>query len=460
MARLTERQHDVLDLVARGLTNREIARVLGISTATVKSHVLAILRALDADSRTEAAKLACANDAGARNTALAQRPAMAVLRFDSEPGDPTARVFAAGLADDIIGLLCKWRWFPVIARSTSFFYGSDRTAAELRKLTGAAYLFGGSVARHGERLRVTTRLDDARSEECLWADRFDMSAGDLFDFQDEVAAAVVARAYPKIVEAEGRRERRTGALSAWRCAHEGWLLVDIDTPRRSSIERSLELFERASRSDHGYVLPVFGKGMALFERVFNQWGERITDDADRIRRCAERALEIDATDASGWALAGRAALAVGNASEGIEVLARATALNPCHARAHTWLGLARVCEGDRTGFSNLELAERLSPRNGHQATIGMAHFAVGEYEQAAACCREALEVNSYGLAYSFLCAALALSGDEAGARVALGQLLEREPGFTLANWLRMVPRGTHDVGDRLLEGLRRAGLRQ
>ena len=51
---LTGRQRDVLDHVARGLSNKEIARELAISPATVKVHVAQIIGILDASNRTEA----------------------------------------------------------------------------------------------------------------------------------------------------------------------------------------------------------------------------------------------------------------------------------------------------------------------------------------------------------------------------------------------------------------------
>lgn len=52
---LTERQLEVLRLMARGLTNTEIGNVLGVALGTVKAHVTAIFEALDVSNRTEAA---------------------------------------------------------------------------------------------------------------------------------------------------------------------------------------------------------------------------------------------------------------------------------------------------------------------------------------------------------------------------------------------------------------------
>jgi two-component system, NarL family, nitrate/nitrite response regulator NarL len=55
---LTERERQVLELLADGMTNKAIALRLGISDHTVKFHVGAILSKLGAESRTEAVTLA------------------------------------------------------------------------------------------------------------------------------------------------------------------------------------------------------------------------------------------------------------------------------------------------------------------------------------------------------------------------------------------------------------------
>ncbi len=55
---LTPRQHDVLDLLKQGKTNKEIARELDLSESTVKIHIAGLFRALGVRNRVEAAKMA------------------------------------------------------------------------------------------------------------------------------------------------------------------------------------------------------------------------------------------------------------------------------------------------------------------------------------------------------------------------------------------------------------------
>jgi len=52
---LSEREQEILEFISRGLRNKEIAHTLHLAEKTIKNHVSGILKALQVNSRTEAA---------------------------------------------------------------------------------------------------------------------------------------------------------------------------------------------------------------------------------------------------------------------------------------------------------------------------------------------------------------------------------------------------------------------
>jgi len=61
IAPLTKREIQILSYIANGNTNKQVAHVLGISNQTIKNHVSAILRKLNANDRAHAVALAIQN---------------------------------------------------------------------------------------------------------------------------------------------------------------------------------------------------------------------------------------------------------------------------------------------------------------------------------------------------------------------------------------------------------------
>ncbi|MCK4588175.1 MAG: response regulator transcription factor, partial [Gammaproteobacteria bacterium] len=55
---LTPRQHEVLGKLIHGHTNKEIGKLLDMAESTVRVHIAAILKALNASNRTRAVHLA------------------------------------------------------------------------------------------------------------------------------------------------------------------------------------------------------------------------------------------------------------------------------------------------------------------------------------------------------------------------------------------------------------------
>lgn len=58
MFSITDREQQVLELIVQGYSNKEIARELGISLATVRTHTISIYRSLNVNNRAQAGYIA------------------------------------------------------------------------------------------------------------------------------------------------------------------------------------------------------------------------------------------------------------------------------------------------------------------------------------------------------------------------------------------------------------------
>ena len=117
---------------------------------------------------------------------------------------------------------------------------------------GVRYVLEGSLRKAANRIRVTGELVDAQSGAHLWADRFDGSLEDVFEFQDQVARSVAGVIEPTLQAAEIRRsaERPTSDVTAYDLYLRALALGY--SWERNGILQALELLEDAIARDPRY----------------------------------------------------------------------------------------------------------------------------------------------------------------------------------------------------------------
>lgn len=460
LGRLTTRQSAVLELIAKGLTNDDISSVLGIGAETVKSHVSAILKALEVDNRTEAAGLLNVVEA-ARSLDFEARPAIAVLAFEVDGWSPDeARTFGRGLVDDLITLFCQWRWFPVIARSSSLALdpaakGSSRALGEG---LGARYLLRGAVRRAGDRLRISAFLEDAEREVSLWAERFEVESAELFTAQDELVRQIVGAVYPSLISAEVWRARRSRArtLSSWTLTHRGLWHVECRSPQDN--REAHALLDQALADDAAFLPALHAKGLACFYDAVNLWTGDLEGACRQLQRVAEVAVRGFPEAPYGHMLRARAAMGRGDLPSAVEHAETATAINPSLASGHALIGqmLATLGRYDE-GLSRMRRAHRLSPR-AYVAGITVALFAAGRYQEALDAVEPVLlERPNYLFARLFAAACRVQIADLERAREHVAVIHREYPTFR-ASEMRLLYEGRIEMVDRLFSALTRVGV--
>jgi serine/threonine protein kinase/tetratricopeptide (TPR) repeat protein len=130
------------------------------------------------------------------NSAYVRKPisekSIAVLPFLDMSEKKDQGYFSDGLSEELITLLAQIRDLQVIARTSSFhFKGKDVPLSEIASTLGVAHVLEGSVRRAGGTVRVTAQLIRTADGVHLWSQTFERDVKDIFQVQDDIAAAVV-----------------------------------------------------------------------------------------------------------------------------------------------------------------------------------------------------------------------------------------------------------------------------
>ena len=408
-----------------------------------------------------------ADDSASRDATarLLNRPAVAVLPFENLSGDPEQEYFADGMAEDLITALCHWRWFPVIARNSSFVYkGKSVDVASIGRDLDARYLVQGSVRRAGDRIRIAVQLIDTETGHHVWADRFDGTIGDIFELQDRLTESIVTRLEPELARSEGIRAERKPpqSLGAWDLNLRALALLRRGRPRDIAEAQTLLQESLALDSASGQTQALYAFG--LYQQALLVWTADPIASSGTFLAAARQAVELDSGNWLGHALLGMSVLWNRRDYDGAALATqRAVELNPSAAMAHQFYGCVLIFDGrPADAVAHLQAALRLNPR-GDAATLlladlALAHLLMRQFDESVYYARRAIaEFAGDVRAWQRLTSSLGHLGLEDEAAEALRRLSRRQRGLSLQYFEATYPFRFPDHRDLFEGGLRKAG---
>lgn len=391
---------------------------------------------------------------------------IAVLPFDNFSSEPDQEYFADGMVEDIITALSRFKQIFVVARNSTFAYKKRSVdTRQVGKELGVHYVLEGSVRRSGPRLRIAGQLIDATTGVHLWAERFDGTIEDVFEFQDRMTEKVVGAIEPRIRKAEIERARRKRPESL--DAYDLYLqaLPHAYAMRPADNARALELLEKAIQLDPGYAPAAAFAAWCYEQRLTRAWPASRADDAEKAKELAQATLALDTDDANSIAIAGFVLVMIGREYEpGLAALERAVELNPNSAFVAMLAGWAKNFAGDLVeAVADLERARRLSPADpaaffvltglGMAYTLRGAHATAIDLASASAALYEHWDATHFVLA-----TANAHLGRLEQARDSIARLQRLQPQASISGYLIPLPFRDPARQAILREGLQMAGL--
>jgi adenylate cyclase len=404
-----------------------------------------------------------------------RRLSIVVLPFLNLSQDPALEYLVDGIVDCLMTDLS--RALPgsfVISRSTAFTYrGRQVSIRQIGQELNVRYALEGSVLADPDRVRVNVQLIDSRTEEHLWAERFDKERKDMLQVQDEVVARLSRSVGIEMIRDEARHcPTSRGYPDATDLTLRGKALA-VEIREKDNAVRAVALFRQALDIDPDNVEALIGIASTLIYQVLNLYQteqrEALLDEAEHL---ISRALTL-APDHIG-VLKARAALlrARGRFADAVIANRAVIARNPGEPTAYNELGLSKLYLGaTREAVEWFRRADRIAPTDPTRWTwlqgLGRALMQLGEHEEAVEALRQAVESNPGSRrGRAFLAAAEALAGNMPQARRAMAEFTRTDPGMTVSRFVAdrsSVPLSAAGSAylrenELVLDGLRRAGM--
>jgi serine/threonine protein kinase/tetratricopeptide (TPR) repeat protein len=320
---------------------------------------------------------------------------LAVLPLENVSRDPTQEYFADGMTEALISELARLKALRVISRTSAMKYKGVKTGLpEIARELSVDAILEGSALLIGKRVRVTVQLVSARTDETLWADRYDGEIEDVLDLQsriaDTVAKAIALQVTP--LEVTHLAKRRPVNPEAHVEYLKGRHTAAEYSPQ--AIDLSLRHFERALELDPTYA-PAWA-GIAQSHLVRAGRGMAPSAEANKqARAAAMKALELDDSLSEAYAAMGAVATQEMDLQGAIRYLERAIEMDPGSTSAYLALGRLYYCsERHREAQAAMLKALSLDPLSMVIHTgVGDAYYYAREYERSLVYYRKAVELD-------------------------------------------------------------------
>jgi TolB-like protein len=371
----------------------------------------------------------------AQASVFVERPALAILPLANLTGDAANDYLCEGLSEDLIDRLSRLRWLPVISRSSSFAFASDKLDPRIigQKLS-AKYVLEGRIKRACDGFSATVNLADAVTGYSMWSHRVPLPPDRSQDALDPIVAELVGVLdaqidYAEQVRARGNRQNRPEFNDLiWRGR---WHLNRLT---RADSEMARRLFDQALELEPNSSEAVVQAGLNL---GWSLWARRAGPaEIAEFRQLAHRAIVADPDDGRGHMLAGVAEMWVRQTARARTLFERAIALNPSLHQAHVQLGCCYNLMGEpAAAIGPLRLAQRLSPNDMHVffniGELAVSHWMLGRWAEAVDYADQSLiRRPAYWYVIVVKISALVASGDLPAARRAFAELMTMKPEFT------------------------------
>jgi len=313
---------------------------------------------------------------------------IAVLPFSNLSGDPARDYFSDGMSEELLNLLARIPGLQVASRTSSFAYkGRNVDIREVGRELGVETVLEGSVRQAGDQVRITAQLIDAETGFHLWSETYERRLEDIFQVQDEIAAAIVDKLRIELAPQEQKFAVRDKAPTQNVEAYQLYLQGRAAWKRRGedNLKQAIDLYQRALGLDPG-----FARAHAALASAYVVLPGYTREEGDEARllpmaeTAARQALSIDSKIGEAHAVLAQMNAQRGDLLDAESGFFFAISLEPNEPTPHHWysLLLSRVGRLD-LALEQAQRAQELDPTSAVIAfNLANMYLLKGQDEQA------------------------------------------------------------------------------
>jgi len=389
---------------------------------------------------------------------------IAVLPFKNISDDKQQDYFSDGITVDLITDLSKVSGLSVIARNSVFiFKDTDVDIRTVQRELGIDYAVEGSIRKVANQVRISARLIDARTGINIWAERFDGTLNNIFEFQDAVSSQIINALSINLTEQDKSRlaGKYSDSIEAYDQFLHGWQNLWLSTRRGMMDAR--EDFNKAIMLDNQFARAYANLALTYIYDYMLGWSDDDELSLQKANEYADKAIAIDPNLPQVYWVKGFADIFNRDYQQSLKHAQMSIDLSPNFADGYgllaTTLNYAgKPDEADKV----MRKAMLLNPKHPaiYKVIYGEILFNKRDFQGAIRNFTEALEMNPESEeSRIWLAAAYANVGDIEEARWQLEQVKINGQNLSLSRLEKVIPLKDPEQKEYFINGLYKAGVK-
>ncbi|MEN8192030.1 MAG: protein kinase [Bacteroidota bacterium] len=285
-----------------------------------------------------------------------------LLPLESITTDDEQEWFTDGMTDALITDLAKIRGLQVISQSSAMQYkGTSKAVTEIAAELGVEYIIEGSIAKMGDKVKISTRLINAADDVYLWAEEYEREFRNILGLQGEIAQSIAGQIQIELTPQEETQLATTRSVNpeTYELYLKGMYHLNKYTP--DGFTKGFSYLHQAVESDPDE--PLAHASLAIAYDMIAHTPSPPPDALSNARNFATKALELDDNLAEAhFALAMIQLFADWDNTGAEKSFKRALELKPSLAMAHSYYAFFVLIFGDENkALAEMNRAQELDP---------------------------------------------------------------------------------------------------